>query len=963
MKATTRETKWWRSLFAAAAVLVILVLVPPAQADTVSWTGTSGDWSNPSNWSPDLPDHDDDVKILNDTGEGWEINYNNPVGEYMVFKSFTMDATGTGSSAVTLRQTNEAEAFDLLSLTETIGDAGSGTFAQSSNINNVSYDLYLGYQAGSRGTYDLSGTGILAVVGSEWVGKAGTGVFIQSGGKHRVTGTLTVASESGSSGTYDLSGGSLSTGNEVIGALGIKGTFTQSGGTHKVNEILYLGAYNFGSRGTYNLSGNGSLTATSEIIGYYGQGVFTQSGGTNTVTHTLTLGANGGCGTYNLEGGSHTVDTLMLGEQPGSRGTYNLSGTGILEAHSERVGNSGTGILIQSGGTHTVTNSLFLGRLSGSSGTYNLEGGSLSASDEFIGYAGTGTFTQSSGTNTVTGIVSYNPGFLLGGAYAGSSGTYNLEGGSLSAPIEHIGYYVGAGVFTQRGGTNTVDQDLILVESPDASGTYNLSGSGSLSASNEYIGYWGTGFFIQSGGTNAVTSTLTLGNEDTSNGTYILSGSGSLSANEELIGSEGMGVFIQTDGTHTVKNNLRLGYHAGIIGIYNLSGTGILEAGYEWVGNSGTGILIQSGGTHTVTGTLTVAAESGSRGTYDLSGGSLSTGNEVIGALGIDGTFTQSSGTNTVNETLYLGAYHSGSRGTYILSGSGNLAAADEVIGYYGTGFFTQSGGTNTVTDTLTLAAYGGGGTYNLEGGTLSAGTIQVNPGGAFNVTGVGPTLTTAVTGNVVNAGTVKTTNANVTWVGTFINNGVYTSDPSTQTFAGNLEVGSSGYLVAASTDTFIVQGDFKNQSTQNTDWDTGQATLQFVAMNGDTTHDLYINGEDQGVDWAGYEDNFAWDTLDITDQTIYLFDGRGDDDGGALYIGLLLGLVLDEENDIVLNIFGQDTCELSLYYDPGKTGLDGTYAFAGGLGSLIPTPLPPAVLLLGSGLLGLGLLGWRRRS
>jgi hypothetical protein len=46
--------------------------------------------------------------------------------------------------------------------------------------------------------------------------------------------------------------------------------------------------------------------------------------------------------------------------------------------------------------------------------------------------------------------------------------------------------------------------------------------------------------------------------------------------------------------------------------------------------------------------------------------------------------------------------------------------------------------------------------------------------------------------------------------------------------------------------------------------------------------------------------------------------------------------------------------------------GLD--YTFANGLGKLIadadpsPTPLPPPVFLLGSGLLGLGLLGNRRK-
>jgi len=60
----------------------------------------------------------------------------------------------------------------------------------------------------------------------------------------------------------------------------------------------------------------------------------------------------------------------------------------------------------------------------------------------------------------------------------------------------------------------------------------------------------------------------------------------------------------------------------------------------------------------------------------------------------------------------------------------------------------------------------------------------------------------------------------------------------------------------------------------------------------------------------------------------------------------------------------------LNIYYNPDLLvnayllGL--TYDFAGGVGQLIPDPLPTPVpasfLLLGSGLLGLGLLGWRRK-
>jgi hypothetical protein len=72
-----------------------------------------------------------------------------------------------------------------------------------------------------------------------------------------------------------------------------------------------------------------------------------------------------------------------------------------------------------------------------------------------------------------------------------------------------------------------------------------------------------------------------------------------------------------------------------------------------------------------------------------------------------------------------------------------------------------------------------------------------------------------------------------------------------------------------------------------------------------------------------------------------------------------------------VNNIFNDDTSgAINIYYDPKALAnlylLGKDYTFAGGSGELsadaTTAPLPPSVLLLGSGLLGMGLLGWRRK-
>jgi len=90
----------------------------------------------------------------------------------------------------------------------------------------------------------------------------------------------------------------------------------------------------------------------------------------------------------------------------------------------------------------------------------------------------------------------------------------------------------------------------------------------------------------------------------------------------------------------------------------------------------------------------------------------------------------------------------------------------------------------------------------------------------------------------------------------------------------------------------------------------------------------------------------------------VTLYDGSGTD-GGALYVDVISGLVLS--GGTVINIAGA-TEVLNIYYNPllPENAYLGTmtYAFASGNGQLIPTPLPGSVLLLGSGLLGLGLPG-----
>ena len=392
-----------------------------------------------------------------------------------------------------------------------VGIGGTGIFTQSGGTNNISRNLYLGYNAGDSGTYILGGNAQLSA-SNEYVGYSGMGTFTQSGGINNfgygngANQFLCLGYNAGSNGTYQLSGSGILTtyvsANETVGFSGT-GTFTQSGGYNSSN-FFSLG-YNSGGNGTYNLSGSGQLQANYETLGNLGTATFTQSGGTNNIHYNFYLGGDAGSsGAYNFSsgllavfyggieyvgysgsatftqsGGVNSPYSLQVGSGTGGCGVYSLTGSGQIVANSEGVGGAGTGTFSQSGGTNSVHGSFGVGSGTGGSGAYFLSGsGLLAAEPESVGGAGSGTFTQSGGTNT-----SYNSSglYLYLGYNPGDSGTYNLSGsGLLSASTEYLGY-AGKGFFTQSGGTNTINSFLYLGYNAGGSGTYNLSGSGRLS--------------------------------------------------------------------------------------------------------------------------------------------------------------------------------------------------------------------------------------------------------------------------------------------------------------------------------------------------------------------------------------------------------------------------------------------------------------------------------------------------
>lgn len=262
---------------------------------------------------------------------------------------------------------------------------GYGAFNQSGGTVNVGYSVSLG--SNGSGNYELSGGSLtLGLFSSLIVGYGGHGTFKQSGGTANGY-NMTLGYQYGTTGTYELSelsGTSSLTADYLnVGVVG-HGTFKQTGGTANFTKELNLGLGNmwtpgYGS-GTYELSG-GSLTADKTFVGYLDSGTFKQTGGSHTVTTRLSLGERyGSVGTYELKDGQLFTNNVDVG------GHFMVWGEPYYDT-------GGSGTFTHSGGTHTVSGTLTLGQGPLSQGTYNLSGtGNLNVNAMVVGNQGTGTF-------------------------------------------------------------------------------------------------------------------------------------------------------------------------------------------------------------------------------------------------------------------------------------------------------------------------------------------------------------------------------------------------------------------------------------------------------------------------------------------------------------------------------------------------------------------------------------------
>jgi T5SS/PEP-CTERM-associated repeat protein len=333
----------------------------------------------------------------------------------------------------------------------------------SSNINVDT--LILGSTPGSSGSHTMSGSLDNINVSDEIIGNDGTGTFTQTGhfpvGEHRVH-NLYLGYNEGSEGTYDLSGMGtrLTASNEYIG-YGGTGTFTQSGEVEHTVNALYLG-YDLRGSGSYDLSGTGYLSARNEYIGYEGTGTFTQSGGLNFVLNDIYLGFHfGSSGSYDLSGGTLSAASILQGI---GTSQFNFTG-GRLEVQTFQ------GDLTNNGGTLAPSRSPYTTTITGdytqsSSGTLEIELGGL--------LAGEYDLLEVSGAANLDGLLTIlmYDGFLpdIGNTFdILTADTINGEFASVSSPNLGNGLYFDIAYLTYPGSTDIVRLTVSVVPEPISS--------------------------------------------------------------------------------------------------------------------------------------------------------------------------------------------------------------------------------------------------------------------------------------------------------------------------------------------------------------------------------------------------------------------------------------------------------------------------------------------------------------
>ena len=510
----------------------------------------------------------------------------------------------------------------------------------------------------------------------------------------------------------------------------------------------------------------------------------------NTGTLNLNSSALGGAGSLANQGtvtvNNSTLSVPILNSSPVqfSGGTNTItSGNGITGGTVEFLGGTTT---FQAGSTYNV------GTTNISVGTANFDTAATTA----ILNLSSGTLGSTGGSLTVNGAFNWSGGTLAGAGTLATSGgaTFNITGSGVRVLN---GLTVNANNLTLGGGS----LDLV-------SGTLNTTGTTNIS-SGALLGLSGGTLVL--GGPMNVAGTLDLNTGafnfaagGTHTGTFDVAAATALN----LSGTHNLDAGATLTGAGTLANNGTLNVNANAtipsgLAAFNNSGRVNVTAGTLQLAGSGTdtgdyqiaaGTTLQlTGGTRNWNDIAMIIA--GSAGVFDLAGGTLNVNATNTVPAGF-GAFNVTGGSLNIPSGVTLGVNNLNLDGGSLRLQSGTLNAS---------GTTSIAGGATLIAQGGTFNAAGGivdvSGVFEAAGGSVTAGTINVQAGGMLRGGG-------AISANVNNtAGTL----APGTSAGTLTINGNYTQGP-----AGTLAVEIGGTAPGTQYDQLIVTGNATLDGTLN---------------------------------------------------------------------------------------------------------------------------------------------------
>jgi len=356
--------------------------------------------------------------------------------------------------------------------------------------------------------------------------------------------------------------------------------------------------------------------------------------------------------------------------------------------------------------------------------------------------------------------------WLAGDMYVGSGGAWVAGNWTASTPTAGNDVLLIQCDSTNREITYTsaapaATLGQITIDATGAGSVTLSQSSGTLSSTNEIIGFLGAGTFTQTGGSHLVSGTITLAVQKGSQGTYNLSGTGALSAGSIVLnagatfnqtgGTLYAGTFTQSGGTvtGTLQNQGSFIYQSGLFNGRLLNqGSIVLNAAFTATNGmeNDASYTMYSGDSMTLNG-----AGLDNEGTLTISGGALNlnpAGNNVNhGNLNVFANLGLGAATLTNSGTLSLSSgLVSGAGGTLINTFGGTISGSGAIMNG-----FSNSGGLVNV----------GSGTLNISQPFISTGVIQLNSasanlsGGAINnmnmIQGLGN-----IENNITNNGTIQ---------------------------------------------------------------------------------------------------------------------------------------------------------------------------------------------------------------